>query len=182
MVKNSSKRDPALIPLSHDHHHALVIAMLLRRATNDTAPGTRQAFLDFWRYECSEHFRIEEQILFPAYAQNAGDDDPMLRRAHDDHEAIRRMADELAATESTTGARLEELGDTLSAHVRFEERELFPAIEQELSAERLARVGVEIAAVERPPAAHSAQDRLFKDIPLKDRKPSVPSNDETSID
>lgn len=182
MVKNSSKRDPALIPLSHDHHHALVIAMLLRRATSDTAPGTRRAFLDFWRFECSEHFRIEEQILFPAHAQNAGEDDPLLRRAHDDHQAIRAMADELATTESTAGARLVELGDTLSAHVRFEERELFPAIEQGLSTERLAQVGEEIAAAERPAVDRSSQDRLFKDLPIEDRKRSVPGDGETSVD
>jgi hypothetical protein len=32
------KRHPALAPLSRHHHHALVIAQRLRRATTQTAP------------------------------------------------------------------------------------------------------------------------------------------------
>jgi iron-sulfur cluster repair protein YtfE (RIC family) len=148
-MQASSRRDAALIPLSHDHHHALVIAMLLRRATDATAPGTCQAFLDFWQHECSAHFRIEEEVLFPAYAEHAGKRDALLLRALDDHAEIRRRADELGAAEPPSGARLNELGEQLAAHVRLEERELFPAIEQTLPPERLAAVGVALAEADR---------------------------------
>lgn len=149
MAQTSSKRDPALVPLSHDHHHALVIAMLLRRATDETAPGTRQAFMDFWQHECGGHFHIEEQVLFPAYAKVAGENDPVLIRALADHAKIRAMATALAGVTEPTGAELMELGDTLSAHVRLEERELFPAIESELSDDELIRLGERIATAER---------------------------------
>lgn len=150
-MKASSKRDPALIPLSHDHHQALVIAMLLRRATDATASGTREAFLDFWKHECSAHFRTEEEVLFPAHAEYAGEHDSLLRRALDDHAEIRRRADQLAAAERPSGGQLNELGETLAAHVRLEERELFPAIEQTLPPERLAAVGVALAEADRTP-------------------------------
>ncbi|MBI4898283.1 MAG: hemerythrin domain-containing protein [Actinobacteria bacterium] len=149
MAKTSSKRDPALIPLSHDHHHALVIAMLLRRATGETASGTRQAYLDFWRHECAGHFHVEEQVLFPAHAEVAGADDPLLARALADHAEIRALTAALADTSGPTGAQLVELGDTLSAHVRLEERELFPAIENELTDEQLIRLGERITEAER---------------------------------
>jgi hemerythrin-like domain-containing protein len=149
MTKTSSKRDPALIPLSHDHHHALVIAMLMRRATDETVPGTRQAFLDFWKYACSGHFHVEEQVLFPAHAEIAGANDPLLARALADHAKIRAMATALANSSSPTAAELMELGDTLSDHVRLEERELFPAIESELTDEQLIQLGERIAAAER---------------------------------
>lgn len=123
--------------------------MLLRRATDATASGTRQAFLDFWRHECSAHFRVEEEVLFPVHAEYAGDNDALLRRALDDHVEIRRRADELAATEGPSGRQLNELGETLAAHVRLEERELFPAIERTLPPERLAAVGAALAEAER---------------------------------
>ncbi len=149
MAKTGSQRDPALIPLSHDHHHALVIAMLLRRATDDTAPGTRQAFLDFWKYACSGHFHVEEQVLFPVHAEIAGAGDPVLVRALADHAKIRAMAASLADAANPSAAELVELGDVLSDHVRLEERELFPAIEGELSDEQLIRLGERIATAER---------------------------------
>lgn len=123
--------------------------MLLRRATDATASGTRQAFLDFWRHECSAHFRVEEEVLFPVHAEYAGEHDVLLRRALDDHVEIRRRADELAATEGPSGRQLNELGETLAAHVRLEERELFPAIERTLPPERLAAVGAALAEAER---------------------------------
>ena len=53
------KRDPALIPLSHDHHHALSRARKLRRAATADAPTAlveAQAFLAFFDAETARHF------------------------------------------------------------------------------------------------------------------------------
>lgn len=153
------KRDPALVPLSHDHHHALVIAMLLRRASDKTAVGTRQAFTDFWEHDLREHFRVEERILFPVRAEQAGADDALLRRALQDHERIRELANAAIAADPPTGDQLVTLGDAISDHVRFEERELFPAIESGLSPERLAELGDALAreeGIDGPPGAWRA--------------------------
>lgn len=62
------KRHPALVPLSRDHHHALVIAQRLRRATVETATEVARAFLSHWDAEEKLHFRLEEELLLPAYA------------------------------------------------------------------------------------------------------------------
>jgi hypothetical protein len=43
------RRDDALSALSRDHHHALVIAQRLRRASETTASDARDAFLEYWR-------------------------------------------------------------------------------------------------------------------------------------
>jgi iron-sulfur cluster repair protein YtfE (RIC family) len=61
------KRHPALIPLSHDHHHALVEARRLRRAADapESAAAAR-AFLGFFADETVRHFREEEELLFPS--------------------------------------------------------------------------------------------------------------------
>ena len=94
------KRHPALVALSRDHHHALVIAQRLRRATAETAPETARAFLDHWNAEEQLHFRTEEEILLPAYAAHGEPDHPAIIRMLLDHVLIRRDAALLAGTRS----------------------------------------------------------------------------------
>jgi TPP-dependent pyruvate/acetoin dehydrogenase alpha subunit len=63
------KRDPSLVPLSHDHHHALVQARRLREGAEPGAPSRRAAvasFLHFFSEETIRHFCEEEERLFPA--------------------------------------------------------------------------------------------------------------------
>jgi DNA-binding NarL/FixJ family response regulator len=70
------KRSEALTPLSHDHHQALVAAQQLRRAEDPEAATA--AFLEFWRGQGSQHFRIEEDILLPAWLAADPDADRAL--------------------------------------------------------------------------------------------------------
>ena len=62
------KRHPALVPLSHDHHQVLFIAQRLRRATPENAGEIAAAFLAMWESDEKQHFRLEEELLLPAYA------------------------------------------------------------------------------------------------------------------
>jgi hypothetical protein len=132
------KRDPALGSLSRDHHQALVVARRLRRATPETASDLRTAALRFWTTEGRAHFRVEEEILLPAYARHGDPHHPLVARALCDHVAIRGRMDTLAGDTAPPVARLHELGAMLAAHVRLEERELFVHIEQTLPAGALA--------------------------------------------
>ncbi|MGH2928070.1 MAG: hemerythrin domain-containing protein, partial [Solirubrobacteraceae bacterium] len=61
------KRHPAIAALSRDHHHALVVAQRLRRATDDDGSDARarETFLEYWRADGAQHFREEEEILLP---------------------------------------------------------------------------------------------------------------------
>lgn len=110
------KRHPFLKPLSREHHHALVLA---RRATRGdlTAADVRRAFYE----ELALHFAFEEEQLLPALrAAGAAD---LVHRAEREHDQIRAA---IAAEDVVTFGRL------LTEHVRFEERELFPAFEAQL--------------------------------------------------
>ena len=122
------KRHPALVPLSRDHHHALVIARRLRHATIQTAAETARAFLAHWDAEQKQHFRLEEELLLPAYAAHGAPNHPAVLRMLLDHMLIRRDADQLANAPPLE--LLHDLGARLAAHVELEERELFPLIEQ----------------------------------------------------
>ena len=140
------KRHPALIPLSDDHHHELVQARRLSQAAEGT-PAARlaagAAYVELFFTETVDHFRREEEGVFPLYAARAGDDDPLLVRILREHMELhglaRTLRAEVAAGEVTEGT-LRALGALLHDHVRVEERELFEEIQRIVPDEELARL------------------------------------------
>ena len=144
------KRSAELKPLSHDHHQALFVAMQLKRASPEDGPFAFQAFADFVEETGDRHFRIEEEILLPAWLAHVGagaEPRALAARVAAEHLEIRASARRLAAT-GPAPDELRELGDLLERHVRFEERELFPLIEGSLDEAATHDLGLEIAAAE----------------------------------
>ena len=118
--------------------------MLLGRAT-EVEPARTEA-LAFWHEMGLEHLALEERrACFPAGS-------PAIQ-THDTELAMRVLREHLElrigfrALESGPESveAMNELGRALEGHVRFEERELFPAIESRLGADALAELGAEIA-------------------------------------
>lgn len=142
------KRDPALIPLSHDHQHGLAVAYELRRATPETAAEYRAAFLTFWHTEERLHFEIEEEVLLPAFTARTAAEREAVARVLTEHAAIRDRVAELEDSEPGADS-LNELGTIVEEHIRHEERVLFPLIEEALPEDELADLGAAIAAAER---------------------------------
>ncbi len=134
------ERDPALASLSRDHHQALFVAQKLRRATDETAADARAALLAYWEGHGRAHFRSEEEVLFPAYAEHGDPYHALLGRALCDHIAIRARIEAVDRGRGAPPTALHELGRLLADHVRLEERELFPLIERALPAQHLAAV------------------------------------------
>jgi quercetin dioxygenase-like cupin family protein len=139
------KRHSALIPLSHDHHHALVEARRLRRAADaDADPGAAvAAFVDFFGAVSVPHFREEEEMLLPLVA-GVEEARPLVVEALLDHQRLRALVTGLQRSDDVR-ASMRELGSLLEAHVRREELELFPLIER-LAADRLDRRGPTVAS------------------------------------
>ena len=146
------KRDEALRPLSREHLNALHAAKVLREG-NDLEAVT-EAFFDFWDAEGQRHFRIEEEVLLPHWAKYAEVDRPAVARMVEEHLAIRREALRLKAGEASL-EEAQELGRLLHDHVRFEERQLFPTIEEALDPDSLDTLATSIEAGEAsfPPSA-----------------------------
>jgi hemerythrin-like domain-containing protein len=124
------KRHPALAFLSRDHHHTLVMARRLRRATGSTASVLLRDFREFWVTDERLHFRLEEELLLPAYAAYGDPCEPAIIRMLVDHVVIRRDAHRLGCAPELDV--LHELGARLKGHVALEEHEVFPLIEQAL--------------------------------------------------
>jgi hemerythrin-like domain-containing protein len=106
------------------------------------------AFLDFWRNEGQLHFRVEEEVLLPRLAAAGGAHTAALARMLIEHAEIRLRALRLQGGAAPAGL-LEELGDLLAEHVRLEERELIPAIEESLDDSQLRRLAADVAVAER---------------------------------
>ena len=133
------KRHQALSSLSRDHHHALVLAQRLRRAGERDAGDAASAFLEQWMVEELLHFRMEEEVLLPAYAAYGDPDHPAVVRTLVDHVRIRSGVERLA--DGAEPGLLQVLGAQLADHVRHEENELFPLVEQTLPESALAELG-----------------------------------------
>ena len=124
------KRHHALIPLSHDHQHALVEAQRLRRAADraDGPSGAATAFIRFFRSSSVPHFREEEEALFPLVI-DVEEARELLVQALLDHQRMLALVTALEAG-GEIRATMRALGERLEAHVRLEERALFPLIER----------------------------------------------------
>jgi len=142
------KRAEALRPLSREHLSALLIAKKLREA--DDVEQVSAAFLDFWREDGQHHFRVEEEVLLPTWAVHSEVDRAGVSRMLEEHLAIRRQALRLEAGRLTV-EEVRKLGELLNDHVRFEERELFPIVEQALDADSLDELAAAIEAAEAHP-------------------------------
>jgi hemerythrin-like domain-containing protein len=129
------KRQSSLIPLAHDHHHALVQARQLRRAADGDTTARRTAtasFLRFFSMENVRHFRQEEERLFPALVDLAAAEELLIKALLDHqrlHVLVARLDKDLNRG-ATDSALMRELADLLENHIRLEERRLFPLAEE----------------------------------------------------
>jgi iron-sulfur cluster repair protein YtfE (RIC family) len=153
------KRHPSLREFSDDHHQGLVNARRLKGAASgeggSPAANTARDFLEFWRSDTSQHFRKEEEVLLPVLARYGGNlgEQPILQMLSQ-HARIRGLAmqlsDELEQDEIREDT-LRNLGEQLEAHIRLEEREAFPLIEETLPEEALQEVASRLEVLEPGP-------------------------------
>ena len=147
------KRHPSLRKFSDDHHGGLVQARRLRRAAaGEEGPPAEvaRAFLRFWDEDTSPHFREEEEVLLAVFARHGGDltAEPIQKMVAD-HARIRSLVMGLceeAKSDRVERETLREIGDRLEAHIRLEERRVFPMIERLLPEEALREVASRLGA------------------------------------
>lgn len=151
----AEKRHPSLIPLSHDHHNGLVLALRLTRRRSMSPeskwprdlPGQAEATLAFYREHLLPHFHAEEEILFPRLSAFLKPQETIVSEMINEHQ---EMGDVIAELRSALrpGNRLDEIlsrfGSLLERHIRAEERKLFPLFESRVPKEEARQIGEEI--------------------------------------
>jgi len=109
------KRDHRLVHLSREHHPAL-------RLGRHLIAGGAGAELRSQSAALAAHFAEEEGTLVPLLGAHGHDD--LARRLCREHAEL-----DMLFAAALRGERETEAGRALIAHVRFEERELFPLVE-----------------------------------------------------
>lgn len=134
------KRHPALAHLSREHHGALILAKLLQNDApvykglpTDTF-GKAAYALKFFKEALVQHFQAEEKALALVLGQNA-ELDLMVRTISTEHQSIYLLFESMNEN-AHLAVQLDTLGNMLEKHIRKEERELFPLI-QEICSEEL---------------------------------------------
>lgn len=135
-------RDKNLIPLSHQHQHALALCVRMDRAS-----PIREADLGAWQAEIAQlfraeigiHFAAEEQALFPV-ARRFTELAALVEELLADHALLRKSFNEAEAG-SMPATDLSEFARRLAEHIRREERQLFERLQELMNAEELALLG-----------------------------------------
>ena len=114
------KRHPELIELSREHHHTLALCVRIFRDPAEISHDEIKQHTS----ELLAHFSEEEKEFAPHLEKI----DTVLRnRFESDHTILRDMLDNPQYDNDEWKLKLAE---ALRDHVRFEERDLFPAVEQ----------------------------------------------------
>ncbi len=133
------KRDENLFALSWQHHNGLMAVLLLKKGLQKKAdPAVMRDFiLQIKNDELDEHFAAEEQVLL-AYSEKYPSLSGLYKKMKDEHKLLRQCYTEL---ESASCEVIEKFYRLLEQHIRFEEREFFPMIEETLTPQELSDIG-----------------------------------------
>lgn len=156
------KRHESLIPFSRDHYVGLVQSQHLLKAAKEDDTSRRKAvadFIDVWAIEVEPHFSDEERLL-PRFMCESD-----AVRFEADHARIRSLAKQAADQRRQIAPDAEwmrELGQTLHDHIRWEERQLFPTIEQNTAPQQLEVLRQQTSKVEasRPRARRANESSV----------------------
>ncbi len=139
-------RDKNLIPLSHQHQHALALCVRIDRAVQagDLDMLAWQAEIQqLFVAEIHNHFEAEERELFPV-ALRFAELGQLVNELLTEH-ALLRDYFALATERTMDPAKLHDFAKKLSAHIRKEERELFETLQRLLAPEELESMGAALA-------------------------------------
>ncbi|MGK7397675.1 MAG: hemerythrin domain-containing protein [Candidatus Cyclobacteriaceae bacterium M3_2C_046] len=153
------KRHPALVPLSRDHHFGLLLVWKIKQgfSKNVSPERIRGYTLHAIQQHIKTHFQQEEKWLFP----HLDPADSMRKEVEEQHQQLYQLFNLLKDTPQKAKEILKKLQSALEAHIRFEERRLFPYIESELLPDQLQVVGQKLSENHQVPK-ESWEDVFWK--------------------
>lgn len=137
-------RNRNLVPLSHQHQHALALCVRIGKAfaeVHDTPDVHRweAEIVQLFDQEISYHFLAEEKILFPVASQ-CEELQQLVDELRIEHTLLRRNVERARARHFTV-TDLQVFTATLNEHVRKEERQLFESMQRLLATEQINDLG-----------------------------------------
>lgn len=134
MKSKPLKRHKALQPFSREHHHGLLLSWKIRNGFSKNIEIERiKTYADwFFENELIPHFELEEAHIFPLLDA----DNELIKRALAEHRRLKRLFNDDKDVEKS----LHKIEEELEQHIRFEERILFPEIQNSATEEQLALI------------------------------------------
>lgn len=132
------KRNKNILYISRDHHYGLLFCWKLRQGIKNNAHHARiRSYVAyFWENYFQPHFQEETEFLLSKVH------DGQCLAAHHQHQAIGALITEIVTgTNAGFYENLRELADMVNAHIRFEEKDLFPHLEARLDTSELEKIG-----------------------------------------
>ena len=147
------KRHISLVPLSHDHHAALILAQRIKmgksKAPESSWPERRDLQRDrvvgFFDDILNYHLQAEEEWLFPLSEKYLPPENEVVSLLLKQHRQLRELIGQLR---EASGTQLENIllrfAHVLEGHVRKEESVFFQRIQRDVPEDELVECGKQI--------------------------------------
>jgi len=134
------KRSKELAPLSREHHDGLLYVWKIREGLKKdvSLSKLKEYSVWYWKQHIKPHFFQEEKILLPHMPANH----ELATRLRKEHENIRELI--LNLDQEADKTTFIQLCDLINDHIRFEERQVFPFLEETLPTEELSTIFLEL--------------------------------------
>lgn len=125
------KRHEALVQLSRDHHFGLLLCWKLKEGLKkDVSVERMSKYIHlFYHQNLKPHFAEEEETIFLIL----GNSHPLIKEAISQHREFEKMITDGFETPE----QIKIFRDLLELHIRTEERQIFPVIEEKATEEQL---------------------------------------------
>ena len=144
--RRAGKKD-VLSLLRQDHEAVTELFEQYERGHARMSPDRRQSIVQTICQELTIHAQIEEEIFYPAVAEQVKGAEDLVAEAQVEHEGMKRLVGELEAAEPDEelyDAKVSVLGEYVKHHVKEEQNEIFPRVRK--SKLDLEAMGEEIEA------------------------------------
>lgn len=149
------RRNVNLIKFSHEHHHGLVFCSRLQKINAVSNSILKSYINEFWDLYLLGHFDNEEKLLLPLMEKNE-----ITLQFLQEHKQIKELVSTINTSKKEVHDLALDLASQLKAHIRFEERILFPYLEKKLSIDELETIGNALEEIEI--ASHCFSHEFWK--------------------
>ena len=130
-----------------------VLTRIVKRVTGDTSRRGKRSIAAKICRELDIHTRVEEEIFYPA-VRATGDEElsKQIDEAEREHGSIKddvRAVQRTDLEDDALGAKMDGMQECVDHHVREEEGEMFPRVQEVMSDEQRADLGKRIQARKR---------------------------------
>lgn len=142
-ARTENVSEPAKL-LIHDH---MKVERIFEEIKSADSPNRRIDLVTQLEEELTRHTTIEEAILYPFVEQNVPGGEDLISEAEGEHQEATVLLEKVADLDPSSPdfmPGIEALEKAISHHVKDEEKELFPKLENATSDEQLAKLRLDL--------------------------------------